>query len=309
MVAADPLIRVLSSQEDILAAEALQRRVWGTEDVVPFHLLWAGIHHGSLLLGAFLEDQLVGLVYGFPDVHYEGSEAVISHHSHMLGVLPEFRDRGIGFLLKRAQWQIVRKQGIERITWTYDPLQSRNAFLNISRIGAVCSVYLPNYYGEMSDQINAGYPSDRFQVDLWVNTSRARDRMSRNPRRSLELGDYFSAGAEIVNPTRLGPGGLPQLPDQAWSMGGLAETLGVEPPRVESHPPFYLVEIPPDIQEVRQADPDLALNWRLHTRQIFRGLFEQGYIVTDFIFMRGESPRSFYVLSDGERRLGGFRKS
>ncbi len=147
MVVADPLIRVLSSQEDILAAEALQRRVWGTEDVVPFHLLWAGIHHGSLLLGAFLEDQLVGLVYGFPDVHYEGSEAVISHHSHMLGVLPEFRDRGIGFLLKRAQWQIVRKQGIERITWTYDPLQSRNAFLNISRIGAVCSVYLPNYYG------------------------------------------------------------------------------------------------------------------------------------------------------------------
>ena len=310
MDAAEPLIRVLSSQADIRAAEGMQRAVWGTEDVVPYHLLWAGIHHGALLIGAFVEDRLVGMVYGFPDVRFQKSEALISHHSHMLGVHPDFRDSGIGFLLKRAQWQIVRKQGIDRITWTYDPLQSRNAYLNISRIGAVCSLYLPDYYGEMRDQINVGHPSDRFQVDLWVNTSRARDRMSRSPRRSLELGDYFSAGAQIVNPTRLGPEGLPQLPEQVWSMREVSESLGVQPPpRGEITPPFYLVEIPPDIQHLRQADPDLALKWRLHTRQLFTELFENGYIVTDFIYMRGESPRSFYVLSDGERQLGGFRRS
>jgi predicted GNAT superfamily acetyltransferase len=226
----------------------------------------------------------------------------------MLAVVQGKRDMGIGFGLKRAQWQWVRQQGLERITWTFDPLQSRNAYLNIARLGAVASTYLPEYYGDMTDAINAGLPSDRFRVDWWVNSPRVADRLDKSPRRPLELGDYFSAGAEILNPTRLAGSGFPQPPEVTWSTAGLAEALGVDASAGPGQPPFYLVEIPPDFQSLKEADPELALRWRHHTREIFQRLLGSGYLVTDFVYMRGESPRSFYLLSDGERRLGAFRK-
>ena len=91
-------------------------------------------------------------------------------------------------------------------------------------------------------------------------------------------------------------------------MADLAGTLDPGAAAAAKNPPFYLVEIPPDFQTIKDADRELALRWRMHTREIFQRLLEQGYLVTDFVYMRGESPRSFYLLSDGERQLGAFRK-
>lgn len=300
---------MINDQEGIRQVEALQEEVWGRADVVPDHLLLAAIHGGGVLLGAFAGTEMAGFVFGFPAFDKAPQGLILRHHSHMLAVRPELRDSGIGFMLKRAQWQWVRRQGIERITWTFDPLQSRNAYLNIGRLGAVCSTYLPDYYGEMTDVINAGLPSDRFQVDWWVNSPRVEDRLAARPRRPLELGDYFSAGAEIVNPTRLADSGHPVPPEGTWLAESVAESLGAEPPPQSAHPPFYLVEIPPDFQSLRDQEPELGLRWRMHTREVFQRLFTRGYLVTDFIYMRGASPRSFYLLSDGERRLDAFRKS
>ena len=97
---------------------------------------------------------------------------VPKHCSHIAAFIPNHRDSGVGFALKRAQWQMVRHQGLDHVTWTYDPLLSRNAHLNIARLGAVCSTYRRSEYGDMRDGLNAGLPSDRFQVDWWVNTKR-----------------------------------------------------------------------------------------------------------------------------------------
>lgn len=308
MTEADIRLHFINDPALLHDVERVQQAVWGPEDVVPDHMLLSLVHGGGVLIGAYERERLVGFVFGFPAFDQVEGRIEVRHHSHLLAVLPEKRDLGIGFKLKRAQWQWVRRQGVERITWTYDPLQSRNAYLNIGRLGAVCSTYLPNYYGEMTDTINAGMPSDRFFVDWWVNSPRVNNRLEKRPRRPLDLGDYFSAGAEIINPTRLAPSGFPAPPENTWLLESLAQTLGTDVPPQQNQPPFYLVEIPPDIQQLRAAEPALALHWRQHTREVLTALFLRGYLVTDFVFTGGESPRSFYLLSDGERRLAAFSK-
>jgi predicted GNAT superfamily acetyltransferase len=215
----------------------------------------------------------------------------------MLGVHPDYRDSGVGFALKRAQWQMVRHQGIDLITWTYDPLLSRNARLNIARLGAVCSTLRRNEYGEMRDETNAGLPSDRFQVDWWVNSSRVFQRLSRKPRLELDLAHFLAAGAQIINPTHVGEDGWPEPPEAD------TQTLLPAPGREAEDDSLLLVEIPADFTRLKAARPKLALPWRLHTRSLFEALFSRGYLVTDFIYLRGSAPRSFYVLSHGESTL------
>ena len=310
-----PQLRYLDSREDMRLAEKLQTDVWGAgEPVVPSHLLLASVRAGGVLIGAFSMQRLVGFVYSFPGFERKPNGLEWKHCSHMLGVHPDFTGSGIGFQLKRAQWQMVRQQGFERITWTYDPLLSLNSHLNITRLGAICKTYIREYYGEMEDDLNQGMPSDRLQVDLYVNSPRVMDRMGRKPRGKLELGDYFSAGAEILNPTKIDEKGWPLPPANPWTLSGVAAALGVEVPDIRAPfdgfqaPPFYLVEIPPDFYAMKAANRALALRWRLHIRELFEDLFGRRYLITDFIHIKGESMRSFYVFSDGERRLGAFRK-
>ncbi|MFN8388518.1 MAG: GNAT family N-acetyltransferase [Anaerolineales bacterium] len=140
-----PIIKLIETPEEMNAIEALQREVWsGSEtDVVPAHVFIAAIHNGGLLLGAYLNEQLVGFVFGFPGLYSTPDGPRAKHCSHMMGILPAHRDSGVGFALKRAQWQMVRHQGLDHITWTYDPLLSRNAYLNIRKLGAVCQHLSP----------------------------------------------------------------------------------------------------------------------------------------------------------------------
>jgi predicted GNAT superfamily acetyltransferase len=208
----------------------------------------------------------------------------------MLGVLPEFQNAGLGFALKYAQWELVRQAGIERITWTYDPLQSRNAHLNLARLGAVCRTYLPEYYGEMPDALNRGLPSDRFQVDVWVNSPRVLGKMSASPPRQPSLDDYFSAGVELLNPVKQAAGGFPRPPEGMWQ-----PPQGVSLPQVPA-PPGYLLEIPADFPALKAADAELALHWRMHTRRLFTDLFARGWHAADFVYVRGDAPRCFYLL-------------
>jgi len=205
--------------------------------------------------------------------------------SHQLGVLPELQGSGLGFRLKRAQWQIARQQGFDHITWTYDPLLSINANLNIAKLGAVANTYRREVYGQMRDGLNAGLPSDRFQVDWWLNTHRVRRRLATQPPKKLDLAHYLSAEVSRANQTALNEAGFP-VPRSA--------TLP------ETRVPLLLLEIPADFYAIKAADAALALEWRLHTRTLFEDLFARGYLVTDFVFLPGTHPRSYYVLSLGE---------
>ena len=279
------IIHILETPEEMAAVEELQRLVWSAPDIeiVPKDILLAMVHNGGLAIGAFVGSELVGASFGFPGFYQTPDGPRLKHHSHILAVHPDWRSKGMGFALKRAQWQMVRKQGLDRITWTYDPLLSRNAHLNVARLGAVCSTYLRSEYGEMLDGLNAGLPSDRFQVDWWLNSQRVERRLSRRSRPTLDLNYFRLAEATLLEACwNLGP--IPRPPDEISSLSGT----------------LVLVEIPYDFQALKAVDLALARDWRFYTREVFEEAFAAGYLVTDFVLDEG---RSFYVLTHGETTL------
>jgi predicted GNAT superfamily acetyltransferase len=289
-----PFIKILETPEEMTAIEDLQRVVWpGSEtDIVPVNMLIAAIHNGGLVIGAFIEKQLIGFVFGFPGLESTPDGPRPKHCSHMMGIHPQHRDSGIGFILKRAQWQMVRYQGLDHITWTFDPLLSRNAYLNISKLGAVCNTYRRSEYGEMRDGLNAGLPSDRFQVDWWINTRRVERRLSKRPRRPLKLDNFSKAELEPLYSLHQQPFGAAQGKAGNW----------LRPP--EHFSPLEgrlaIAEIPSDFNALKEADFTLARDWRFFSREVFETAFSAGYIATDFVYDEG---RSFYVLSHGESTL------
>ena len=285
-------IRLLETIEEMSAVEALQREVWpGSEtDVVPAHLLITAVHNGGLVLGAFVGEKMIGFVFGFPGLDSTPDGPRPKHCSHIAGVYSEYRDSGVGFALKRAQWQVVRHQGLDHVTWTYDPLLSRNANLNIARLGAVCSTYRRSEYGDMRDDFNAGLPSDRFQVDWWINTKRVERRLSKRPRPPLGLNHLVRVGVYPLYSPQIGADNLPRPPEHI--------------PALEAQ--LIAAEIPSDFLALKSADFTLARDWRFFTREFFETVFAKGYIVTDFVFDKSEdTPRSFYILTDGESTLEG----
>ena len=281
-----PTIKLLETPEEMSTVEALQRIVWqGSEtDVVPAHVFITAVHNGGLVIGAFAENQIIGFVFGFPGLESTPDGPRPKHCSHMMGIHPDHRDSGVGFALKRAQWQMVRHQGLDHITWTYDPLLSRNAYLNIAKLGAVCNTYRRSEYGEMRDGLNAGLPSDRFQVDWWINTRRVDRRLGKRPRKPLKLDNFSKAELQPLYPLHAATTGWPRPPEHFSPL--------------EGH--LTLAEIPSDFSALKDADFSLARDWRFFSREVFETAFAAGYIVTDFVSDQG---RSFYVLSNGESTL------
>ncbi len=286
-------IHLIDTPEEMTQIEDLQRTIWpeSETDVVPLHMLITAVHNGGLVLGAFEEEKLIGFLFGFPGLEETPDGPRPKHCSHMMGILPDHRDSGAGFALKRAQWQMVRHQGLDHITWTYDPLLSRNAHLNIAKLGAVCTTYRRAEYGEMRDGLNAGLPSDRFQVDWWVNTRRVETRLGKRSRPTLKLDHVNRAGLRPFYPLHTSTDNLPRPPEHV--------------------PPFddrlLLAEIPVHFQSLKSKDFALARDWRFFTRELFETAFKASYIVTDFIFDSNEgNPRGLYVLTHGESTLDEF---
>ena len=129
----------------------------GTE-ITP-NLLQAMVHSGSYLSGAFIDNKIVGAAFAFP-----ATNGGLHLHSHMTAVLPDFRDKGVGYALKIDQWNWAKKKNYSHLSWTFDPLVRRNAKLNIAKLGVDVSAYFPNFYGDMPDALNAGDESDRLMV-------------------------------------------------------------------------------------------------------------------------------------------------
>lgn len=285
-------IKIIENIDEMELTEAIQRTVWQESDtnIIPAHLMNSAVHSGGLVIGAFVDQDLVGFVFGFPGFYSTPDGPRLKHYSSILGVRPEWQGQGIGFALKRAQWQMVRHQGIDRITWTYDPLLSRNAWLNITRLGAVCSTYLKDFYGAMQDALNQDLPTDRFEVDWWVNSQRVNRRLSRRRRNALNLNHFLAGGAALFNPIEM------ELDDPADGN----QLSGIKLGKDQS---FLLVEIPSDFQTLKAADFKLASLWRMQSRLIFERLFTAGYLVTDFVRSNDDPPKSFYVLCHGESTL------
>ncbi len=285
-------IRPLRTIEDFHAAEDVQRAAWQSDelDIVPLHMLLTVAKSGGVLLGAFAQDKLIGFVFGFLGTgeHRYGPEAPaavkLKHCSHQMGILPEWQSKGVGYALKVAQREAVRSQALRLITWTYDPLESKNAHLNISKLGAVCHTYYRDLYGELRDGLNRGFPTDRFLVDWWIDSNRVETRLTRH-RPPLTLNQYRFARTPIINECTLDARGLPVCP-QPIDPGDDTER--------------FLVEFPADFQTIRRTDADLALAWRLHLRAICESAFKRGYSVIDYIYEPGSPARSYYLMQQLE---------
>jgi predicted GNAT superfamily acetyltransferase len=278
---AEIVIRRLEAIEEFHQAEEVQRQVWEMEndrEVVPAHLLITAQKNGGLVLGAFDGKRMVGYLFGFLGRTEDGK---LKHCSHQLGVLASHRGRGIGAALKAEQRRFVIQQGLDLVTWTYDPLESANARLNIAKLGAICRTYLRNVYGELRDRLNVGLPTDRFQVEWWVRSPRVEARFAGKatpPSRTLD--DVLAAGGKVVNEVQFDASGLP-------------ETLAWEPVQA----PAVIVEIPASFQQIKAQNLNLARDWRFLTRAIFETYFDEGYTVVDFITtVEDGRRRSFYVL-------------
>jgi len=275
-------IRTVRTIDELHACEELQFQAWQMPDyreVVPLHLLLAAQKSGGLLLAAFDGAKVVGFVFGFAGLSHEGRPF---HYSHMMAVAPEAQGQGVGRQLKCAQREAVLAQGLDRICWTYDPLEARNAHLNIAKLGAVCQIYLRDLYGPMTDGLNAGLPSDRFQVDWWIASHRVRDRL---------------AGR-----------GVEQRPEPgAWVLGGEETAGGLRAPgpvNLEAGEARVAVEIPANYQAVKAADAELALAWRLATRQALEACFGAGYLAVEVAWARGVAGgRAYYVLQRDEEAI------
>lgn len=169
-------IRQIETFAELRAVEELQKEVWGIPDidVVPLTQLIAAKAAGGVLLGAFDGHTLVGFVYGF--VAEEDGD--MAHHSHMLAVKNAYRNFNLGYKLKLAQREEVLAQGINLITWTYDPLQSLNAYFNFAKLGVICDRYMINFYGEEASSFLHQSGTDRFWVKWWLTSDRVVQRLN-----------------------------------------------------------------------------------------------------------------------------------
>jgi predicted GNAT superfamily acetyltransferase len=275
-------IRPITSIEDFRLVEDVQSQVWGVEDrvqIVPLHVLLTAQQNGGLVAGAFdASGQMIGFVFGFVGVTPEGK---FKHCSHMAGVLPNIRRQNIGTALKLYQREFVLRQGLlDLITWTYDPLESVNAMLNIAKLGAISRHYSENHYGYWNDDLNRGIPTDRFEVEWWVRSPRVERYLALDRPRPTVFA-HTELGAELVIDTILDENGV--LHFMGANLHLNTETL--------------LVEVPAEFQQVKLRSMDLARAWRMETRAVFEHYFNAGYSVCDFISEKqGHQRRNYYVL-------------
>jgi predicted GNAT superfamily acetyltransferase len=278
-------IQPIHDLEKMAEVEPVEQAIWDIPDieVTCTHTLHALVDNGGSLIGAYDNDKLIGFVLGIPALTKEPHQPLakrIKMYSYMAGVLPAYQGQGIGQRLKLAQREDALRQGYRLITWTYDPLGSLNAHLNIGKLGAICRTYCRHFHGDLAG-INAGLPTDRFNVEWWLENESVKEKAA-GEKRPLSLQTLIAQGTVILNPAIENTAGLPVPPE------------AIAPLNASS-----LVEIPTSIHTIKEQDIALAKTWRLHTRYLFETAFAQGFIVTDFLFEQDENGRfhSYYLLT------------
>jgi len=267
--------RKIKGIEECKLCENLQLTVWGfsEREVFPARHLLTAQQNGGLVIGAFSDTgKLVGFSYGF--LGY--SEGKYYLYSHMLGVLDEYKYKNIGYNLKLLQRKIIQERGFSLIKWTFDPLESPNAYLNLHKLGAVIKTYYIDYYGEFRG-INYGLPTDRFLVEWELNTHRVTERV------------------EKQNISPVNPSEYPVVTETFYNEKGLLELKKVELNFTEKK---FFVEIPSNIQEIKSLDFKAAIDWRNKTRDIFTSYLTGKYCITDFCTFNYDKKlrKSFYLL-------------
>jgi predicted GNAT superfamily acetyltransferase len=276
-------IRDLKTIADLTQLKAVEKEVWGMDDddTVPLTLAIACKAAGNIFVGAFDKEKdkdkerekLVGFAFAF--LGREHGQTII--HSHMLAVLDAYRHLDLGSRLKQAQRERALAMGVHEMTWTFDPLQSRNAHFNFSKLGVVSDTYKVDFYGPQTSSKLHRNGTDRLWVRWILNSRRVRDRLAGKSARAETL-DALKLLAPLL---RFDPSGKPARAD-------LSESLARQ--RVS-------IEIPGDILQVERADMALAREWREATRWAFREAVKSGFVVAEFCrSIRGQQGPGAYLL-------------
>ena len=247
------VIRDLTTYAEFLQVREVQRACWGfggDEGLYPPILLTAS-QNGGVVLGAFDGDKLVGYLFGFLGLHENRGPLKLC--SQTMGVLADYRRRGIAESLKWAQRDRALKLGLRLVTWTYDPLEGPNAYLNLHKLNGIARIYKRNVYGEHFGALNEGLPTDRFMIEWWVE--------------QISNFKFQISNIKKVVVTRVEGSGADQR---------LVEY------DLKSEEEAVRVEVPVDVQTIRKADMALAVDWRVKTREIFETYFARMYVAVDF---------------------------
>ncbi|HEU5138789.1 MAG TPA: GNAT family N-acetyltransferase [Bacillales bacterium] len=252
------IVKQLQSLDELKEMQELERAVWGMEPI-PVHQTFTAAKNGGIILGAYVNGEMAGFSYSFPG--FQDGQTYLC--SHMLGVDPGYQNQGLGLLLKEKQREIALGKGYTLITWTFDPLLSLNAYLNLHKLRGVASQYTENLYGAMDDSLNQGLPTDRFTVSWWIDSEHVdTDQTELN---GPPLDKNF-----ILLDFAVGECGYPLA-------GSLSDRF---PVKVQTGDAWY-VPIPADFQKMKTSHPEWALDWRLKTRRIFQDLLDQGFNAVD----------------------------
>lgn len=257
-------IRDLHGLDDYRAVVRLEQEIWGytdLADVVTVPVFIITIKRGGILIGAFdPSERMVGFAYSLVGVKHGRP----MQWSHMMGVVAEYRRSGLGRRLKLAQRERAIAAGFDLMEWTYDPLQALNAHLNFYKLGVTCDEYVRNLYGESTSTLHRGTPTDRLVVQWHLGEPHVQRRIER-AETAIGIRAHEAADAPMVNQTiEVGQWRRPSSFD-----------LAIDAPRL-------WVEVPPAFTDMQQAAPELALEWRHHTREIFETYFGRGYRAVDF---------------------------
>ena len=190
-------IRQLFTNLEFAEAVGLQKAIWGFEDIelLPVRLFVVANKVGGHAIGAYDGDRMVGFCLAIPGLKAGGKSYL---HSHMLGVLPEYNDLGIGRKLKLRQRDDAIERGIDLIEWTFDPLEIKNAYFNMERLGAIVRRYVENQYGTTSSHLHGGLPTDRCIAEWWVASDRVQAMLSGQPRDRGAIEDRIEVPADIA---------------------------------------------------------------------------------------------------------------
>ncbi len=181
-------VRPLTEHSEFQEAVKLQQQIWGFEEIelLPVRLFVVALKVGGQVFGAFDGQRMIGFCLAIPGLKAGGKSYL---HSHMLGVLPEYRNAGVGRRVKLVQREDAISRGIELIEWTFDPLEIKNAFFNIERLGAIVRRYVFNQYGTTTSHLHGGLPTDRCIAEWWIDSPRAKAIISGEafPRNPIEV--------------------------------------------------------------------------------------------------------------------------
>jgi predicted GNAT superfamily acetyltransferase len=277
----DLRFRDLHTAAEFRQVMALEQEVWGftdLHDMVTVPVFTITTKRGAILIGAFdPADRMVGFVYSIVGM----KDRQLLQWSHMLGVLKEYANSGLGLRLKLAQREKALAGGYDLIEWTFDPLQTLNAHLNFSKLGVVAEEYHRNVYGESTSVLHKGTPTDRLVAQWWIRQPHVERRVA--PATSVPVRAAGLADAAPINVTR---------PAERWLAN--AEVCLTRDER------RLVFEIPMGFTEMQREAPALALEWRMQSREIFEACFARGYRVVDFFLDRPQLRGRYLLARPGE---------